>query len=61
MSNCQTPANRRYLRRFFPAMIGYVVVMCAIGKARQIHALMWTIAPFFLLFFAADWLEANVF
>jgi AGZA family xanthine/uracil permease-like MFS transporter len=42
-------------------VIGYVVVMCAIGKLRQIHPLMWVIAPFFLLFFAADWLEVNVF
>jgi AGZA family xanthine/uracil permease-like MFS transporter len=42
-------------------VVGYVVVMCAIGKARQIHPLMWGIAPFFLLFFAADWLEVNVF
>jgi adenine/guanine/hypoxanthine permease len=42
-------------------VIGYVVVMCAIGKVRQIHALMWAITPFFVLYFAADWLEANVF
>jgi adenine/guanine/hypoxanthine permease len=42
-------------------VVGYVVVMLAIGKARQIHPLMWGIAPFFLLFFAADWLEVNVF
>jgi adenine/guanine/hypoxanthine permease len=42
-------------------VIGYVVVMCATGKARAIHPLMWGIAPFFLLFFAADWLEVNVF
>ena len=42
-------------------VIGYVVVMCATGKVRQIHPLMWAIAPFFLLFFAADWLEVNVF
>jgi adenine/guanine/hypoxanthine permease len=42
-------------------VIGYVVVMAATGKTRQIHPLMWGIAPFFLLFFAADWLEANVF
>jgi len=42
-------------------VIGYVVVMCATGKARQIHALMWVIAPFFVIFFAADWLEAHVF
>jgi len=42
-------------------VIGYVVVMLATGKARAIHPLMWAIAPFFLLFFAADWLEVNVF
>ena len=42
-------------------VIGYVVVMCATGKVRQIHPLMWAIAPFFLLFFAADWLEVNVY
>jgi adenine/guanine/hypoxanthine permease len=42
-------------------IIGYVVVMAAVGKLRAIHPLMWGIAAFFLLFFAADWLEANVF
>jgi adenine/guanine/hypoxanthine permease len=42
-------------------VIGYVVVMLAIGKVREIHPLMWGIVPFFLLFFAADWLEVNVF
>jgi adenine/guanine/hypoxanthine permease len=42
-------------------VIGYVVVMLATGKAREIHPLMWAIAPFFLAFFAADWLEVNVF
>jgi adenine/guanine/hypoxanthine permease len=42
-------------------VIGYVVVMAAIGKLRAIHPLMWGISAFFLLFFAADWLEANVF
>ena len=42
-------------------VIGYAVVMVAIGKARQVHPLMWGIVPFFLLFFAADWLEINVF
>jgi adenine/guanine/hypoxanthine permease len=42
-------------------VIGYVVIMLVIGKARQIHPLMWAIAPFFVLFFAADWLEVNVF
>jgi adenine/guanine/hypoxanthine permease len=42
-------------------VIGYVIVMAAIGKARAVHPLMWGIAPFFVAFFAADWLEVNVF
>jgi AGZA family xanthine/uracil permease-like MFS transporter len=42
-------------------VIGYVVVMIATGKARLIHPLMWAIAPFFVAFFAADWLEIHVF
>jgi len=42
-------------------VIGYVLVMAATGKARQVHPLMWGIAPFFVAFYAADWLEANVF
>jgi hypothetical protein len=28
---------------------------------RDIHPLMWAIAPFFVAFFAADWLEVNAF
>jgi hypothetical protein len=35
--------------------------MVATGKARGVHPLMWAIAPFFVAFFAADWLSANVF
>ena len=42
-------------------VIGYVVVKLALGKAREIHPLMWAIAPLFVAFFAADWLSANVF
>jgi adenine/guanine/hypoxanthine permease len=42
-------------------VLGYVVVMAATGKARAVHPLMWAIAPFFVAFFAADWLSANVF
>ena len=42
-------------------VIGYVLVMAATGKAREVHPLMWGIAPFFVLFFAADWLSAHVF
>jgi adenine/guanine/hypoxanthine permease len=42
-------------------VIGYVCVMAATGKARQVHILMWVITPFFIAFFAANWLEAHVF
>ena len=42
-------------------VIGYVVVMLARGKARQIHPLMWALVPLFIAFFEAGWLEANVF
>jgi AGZA family xanthine/uracil permease-like MFS transporter len=42
-------------------VIGYVVVMATTGRARGVHPLMWAIAPFFVAFFAADWLEVNVF
>jgi adenine/guanine/hypoxanthine permease len=42
-------------------VIGYVVVMVATGRARAVHPLMWAIAPFFVAFFAADWLSVNVF
>jgi adenine/guanine/hypoxanthine permease len=42
-------------------VIGYVVVMAATGKARLVHPLMWAITPFFVAFFAADWLEIHVF
>jgi AGZA family xanthine/uracil permease-like MFS transporter len=42
-------------------VLGYVLTMVATGKAREVHTLMWAIAPFFVAFFAADWLSANVF
>jgi AGZA family xanthine/uracil permease-like MFS transporter len=42
-------------------VIGFVVVMAALGRAREVHPLMWGIAPFFVLFFAADWLSEHVF
>jgi AGZA family xanthine/uracil permease-like MFS transporter len=42
-------------------VISYVVVMVAAGRARDVHPLMWGVAPFFVAFFAADWLSANVF
>src|SRR4051812_33167109 len=42
-------------------VISYVLVMAATGKARQVHPLMWAITPFFVAFFAANWLELHVF
>jgi AGZA family xanthine/uracil permease-like MFS transporter len=42
-------------------VISYVLVQVAAGRAREIHPLMWAIAPFFVAFFAANWLEAHVF
>jgi hypothetical protein len=42
-------------------VIGYVVVMLAMRRAREIHPLMWVLVPMFLAFFASDWLSANVF
>ena len=42
-------------------VISYVLVMSAARRTREIHPLMWAIAPFFVAFFAADWLSANVF
>jgi AGZA family xanthine/uracil permease-like MFS transporter len=42
-------------------VLGYVIVMAAIGKAREVHALMWLLVPLFVAYFTADWLGANVF
>jgi AGZA family xanthine/uracil permease-like MFS transporter len=42
-------------------MIGYVVVMTATSRAREVHPLTWLIAALFVAFFASDWLSANVF
>ncbi|HWT95741.1 MAG TPA: NCS2 family permease [Solirubrobacteraceae bacterium] len=42
-------------------IIGYVVVMASLGRAREVHPLMWVLVPLFLAFFADDWLSANVF
>ena len=42
-------------------VLGYVATMVAIGRAREIHVLMWALVPLFLAFFASDWLSANVF
>jgi AGZA family xanthine/uracil permease-like MFS transporter len=42
-------------------VFGYVVVMLAQGRAREIHPLMWALVPMFAAFYASDWLSANVF
>jgi adenine/guanine/hypoxanthine permease len=42
-------------------VLGYVVVMAVLGRAREVHPLMWALVPLFLAFYAEDWLSANVF
>src|SRR3954452_23770381 len=42
-------------------VLGYVAAMAGTGRAREVHPLMWALVPFFLAFFASDWLSANVF
>jgi AGZA family xanthine/uracil permease-like MFS transporter len=42
-------------------VIGYVVVMLARGRLREIHPLMWVLVPLFLAYYADDWLSAHVF
>jgi adenine/guanine/hypoxanthine permease len=41
--------------------VAYPLVMAARGRARDIHPLMWLVSALFVVFFAADWLSANVF
>jgi adenine/guanine/hypoxanthine permease len=42
-------------------IIGFCAVMAALGRAREVHPLMWVLVPLFLAFYAEDWLSANVF
>ncbi len=42
-------------------VIGYCAVMAVLGRAREVHGLMWLLVPLFLAFYAEDWLSANVF
>jgi len=42
-------------------VIGYVLVMGVLSRAREVHPLMWLVAALFVAFFASDWLSANVF
>jgi AGZA family xanthine/uracil permease-like MFS transporter len=42
-------------------VFGYVVVMLARGRWREVHPIMWGLVPLFAAFFASDWLSAHVF
>jgi AGZA family xanthine/uracil permease-like MFS transporter len=42
-------------------VIGYAVVMVARGRAREVGAVMWLMVALFGVYFASDWLQANVF
>jgi adenine/guanine/hypoxanthine permease len=42
-------------------IIGYAVIMVVLGRAREVHPLMWVLVPLFLAFYAEDWLAANIF
>ena len=42
-------------------VVGYAGVMAAVGRAREVHPLMWLVALLFLVFFASDWLSEHIF
>jgi adenine/guanine/hypoxanthine permease len=42
-------------------VLGFVLIMVAKSRTSEIHPLMWLIALLFVAYFAANWLEANVF
>ena len=42
-------------------VLGFVLVMAALGRVREVHPLMWLVAALFLAYFASDWLSVNVF
>src|SRR3954469_25978409 len=42
-------------------VLSYVAVMVAIGRAREVHPLMWALVPLFVAFFASNWLTENIF
>ena len=42
-------------------VIGYALVMSARGRMRDVTPLMWALVVMFLVFFASDWLSAEVF
>jgi AGZA family xanthine/uracil permease-like MFS transporter len=42
-------------------VFGYVAVMVAQGRWREVHVLMYGLVVLFGLYYAADWLTAHVF
>jgi AGZA family xanthine/uracil permease-like MFS transporter len=42
-------------------VLSYVAAMVGIGRAREVHPLMWALVPLFIAFFASNWLSAHVF
>jgi len=42
-------------------VVGYAAAMTAVGRAREVHVLLWILVPLFLAFLGSDWLSANVF
>jgi AGZA family xanthine/uracil permease-like MFS transporter len=42
-------------------VLSYVASMIGIGRARDVHPLMWALVPLFIAFFASNWLSAHVF
>ena len=42
-------------------VIGYAVVMLVLGRAREVHPLLWVLVPLFVAFYAEDWLGRTVF
>ncbi len=41
--------------------IAFPLAMAARGRVREVHPLMWLVAALFVVYFASDWLSANVF
>jgi AGZA family xanthine/uracil permease-like MFS transporter len=42
-------------------VLSYVATMIGIGRARDVHPLMWALVPLFIAFFASDWLSQHIF
>jgi len=41
-------------------VIGFAVVMIARGRVRDVHPLMWLLVALFVVYFASDWIEAQI-